>query len=401
MRTYLIVAIGGAIGTVFRAFLSSTLPSLTGTALPWPTIIINIVGSFVIGYVAMLTAADSRFAASPELRAFILVGVCGGFTTFSSFSQQTVDLIRDGRPLSALLNIGLSVAICLLSTTAGYTAATTIRGSRLAALDRPDTTLLALHDPDKAPATLELARHVMERRGGPIKVLAIDGPVLNDVEPYDLMFSPRRRAALLATRSAWHGPMAQTLNDWIGSIRREGHPAIWLDVRGDGIAAVREHARISGLAIFEHADLQQSAAQDRLRVALHHAGRPILLLPAQIGKTLGEHTAIAVRTNADLANLLNASASLRPQGAPVFALHIGQHSFEIDDANITPIVQPADRRHSHLVSQLLAMASARNADLLALIAPREREHFDDLLQHALPGADLPILIVPPTAMVNA
>ncbi|MCQ8239756.1 fluoride efflux transporter CrcB [Rhizosaccharibacter radicis] len=127
MRLYLLVAAGGATGSVLRAWVGSTMLALTGPGFPWGTILINVVGSFVIGFFGMLTASDGRFAASSEWRTFVMVGLCGGFTTFSSFSLQTLELLRDGRPWQALGNVLLSVLLCVAAAALGYGAAAAAR----------------------------------------------------------------------------------------------------------------------------------------------------------------------------------------------------------------------------------------------------------------------------------
>src|SRR5690242_15146830 len=104
MGTYLSIAAGGALGSVARYWLSVVMLRLTGPQFPWGTILINIIGSFVIAFAGALTMPGGRWPAGVEVRAFIMVGICGGFTTFSSFSLQTLDLLRDGRGGQALAN---------------------------------------------------------------------------------------------------------------------------------------------------------------------------------------------------------------------------------------------------------------------------------------------------------
>ena len=82
----------------------------------------NIIGSFVIGFVATLTGPDGRWLAPVSARQFVMVGVCGGYTTFSSFSLQTISLLHDGEALKAMGNIGASVALCLVATWLGQLA---------------------------------------------------------------------------------------------------------------------------------------------------------------------------------------------------------------------------------------------------------------------------------------
>ncbi len=119
MTSFLWVAMGSALGGMLRFGVARWTASLD-TALPWTTIAINILGSFLIGYFGALTLPGSRHAASDNLRLFVMIGVCGGFTTFSSFSLETFDLLRAGAPGRALLNAGLSVLLCVGAVALGY-----------------------------------------------------------------------------------------------------------------------------------------------------------------------------------------------------------------------------------------------------------------------------------------
>jgi fluoride exporter len=114
IQLYLAVAIGGALGTVGRYSLSGAVANAFGETFPWGTLIINITGSFVIGFFAILTGPDGRYLVGSVTRQFVMVGLCGGYTTFSSFSLQTLSLMRDGEWLSAGGNIVGSVVLCLL-----------------------------------------------------------------------------------------------------------------------------------------------------------------------------------------------------------------------------------------------------------------------------------------------
>ena len=122
-----LVALGSAIGGVARYRLALwALPF--SRDLPWGTVLINVLGSFAIGLFATLTLASGRAPAPEPARVFFMVGVCGGFTTFSSFSLQTLDLLRAGSPGRALANIGLSVALCLAAVAAGHGLAARLNG---------------------------------------------------------------------------------------------------------------------------------------------------------------------------------------------------------------------------------------------------------------------------------
>jgi fluoride exporter len=117
--SYLWVTIGSAIGGLLRyAITRWTLTVSMG--FPYGTVFINVLGSFVIGYFGTLTLQSGKFAASDNIRLFVMVGLCGGFTTFSSFSLQTFDLLRAGAWGRALTNIVLSVLLCVAAVGAGH-----------------------------------------------------------------------------------------------------------------------------------------------------------------------------------------------------------------------------------------------------------------------------------------
>jgi CrcB protein len=132
LSAYLWVAIGGALGSVARFWLGALVTELLGPQfpygpqLPWGTILINILGSFVIGFFATFTGPGGRIVVSFGARAFVMVGICGGFTTFSAFSLQTLDLVRESHWGQAAANILLSVVICLLAVWAGHALATVL-----------------------------------------------------------------------------------------------------------------------------------------------------------------------------------------------------------------------------------------------------------------------------------
>jgi CrcB protein len=126
LSTYLWVAIGGALGSMARFWLAAFVAEILGPQFPWGTILINILGSFVIGFFATFTGPGGRFVASFDTRAFVMVGICGGFTTFSAFSLQTLDLARANHWAQAGGNVLISVVICLLAVWAGHLLATAL-----------------------------------------------------------------------------------------------------------------------------------------------------------------------------------------------------------------------------------------------------------------------------------
>lgn len=101
-----------------------------GETFPWGTLTVNVAGSIIIGFVAALAAPESRLMISPNIRQFIMVGLCGGFTTFSSFSLQTLELIRNRDFGEAGGNILLSVAACMAAVAIGYIGGSALGGLR-------------------------------------------------------------------------------------------------------------------------------------------------------------------------------------------------------------------------------------------------------------------------------
>ena len=120
MLAYLWVAIGGALGSVSRFWLSGLIAGRFGETFPWGTLAINVTGSFVIGFLAALTEPEGRVMVAPAFRQFFMIGICGGYTTFSAFSLQTLNLVRDREWLYAGGNVILSVVLCLIAVWLGY-----------------------------------------------------------------------------------------------------------------------------------------------------------------------------------------------------------------------------------------------------------------------------------------
>ncbi|WP_245653976.1 fluoride efflux transporter CrcB [Novosphingobium rosa] len=122
LMTSIWIAIGGALGTLARFWLNLLVTARLGETMPWGTILINVTGSFAIGLFAAATDAHGRFPVSPDMRLFLIVGLCGGYTTFSSFSLQTITLFETGEGLRAGANVLLSVFLCLIAVWVGLNA---------------------------------------------------------------------------------------------------------------------------------------------------------------------------------------------------------------------------------------------------------------------------------------
>jgi fluoride exporter len=122
-----LIAVGGALGTLARYLISVAAVPFSHT-LPWGTILINVSGSFVIGFFGTLTLSQGRYPLPETARLFVMVGFCGGFTTFSSFSLQTLDLMRQGLLTRALINVAASVVLCVGAVAIGHALAAKLNG---------------------------------------------------------------------------------------------------------------------------------------------------------------------------------------------------------------------------------------------------------------------------------
>jgi CrcB protein len=119
---YLWVAAGGALGSVARYACAGLAVRWLGAGFPWGTLFVNVSGSFVIGVLAALITSDGRATLGPDARAFFMVGILGGFTTFSSFSLETLNLARSGALGAAAANAALSLVSCLAAVWLGFAA---------------------------------------------------------------------------------------------------------------------------------------------------------------------------------------------------------------------------------------------------------------------------------------
>ena len=122
MFSYIWISIGGAIGSVGRFWISGLVAQRFGQTFPYGTLTVNVTGSFLIGLFAALTEPDGPWLVNPSFRQFFMVGICGGYTTFSSFSLQTLALVHEGEWLRAATNSIASFALCLIAVWFGYFA---------------------------------------------------------------------------------------------------------------------------------------------------------------------------------------------------------------------------------------------------------------------------------------
>jgi len=127
VKSYFWVAVGSMVGGMSRFWVSRVVAERVGETFPWGTILINISGSFLIGVFYALTQPDGRFNTSRSFVVqFCMIGICGGYTTFSSFSLQTLNLLRDKQWLWAGGNVALSVVACMAAVWLGFILGETI-----------------------------------------------------------------------------------------------------------------------------------------------------------------------------------------------------------------------------------------------------------------------------------
>jgi len=130
MMSYIWIAIGSAIGGAARYWCTGFAARLFGETFPWGTLLVNITGSLIIGFFATLTGPDGRIFVSSTTRQFVMIGLCGGYTTFSSFSLQTLNLVQDSEWLQAGGNIVGSVVLCLFAVWLGHILAASINAMK-------------------------------------------------------------------------------------------------------------------------------------------------------------------------------------------------------------------------------------------------------------------------------
>lgn len=123
MMLYLLVGLGSLLGGMARVTVSWLCAGWSQGLLPWDLFAVNVIGSFAIGLFATLCAADGRHPASPGLQQFVIAGVCGGFTTFSVFSLETVQMLQAGHAALAIAHVLVSLAAWLLAVWAGVAVA--------------------------------------------------------------------------------------------------------------------------------------------------------------------------------------------------------------------------------------------------------------------------------------
>ena len=124
MQNYFLVAIGAAFGGTLRYWLGGVTQKILPFGFPYGTLVVNVLGSFLLGF--LIFYFDTKRLLSPGMKVMLTVGFCGGFTTFSSFSFETINLMRDSEYFLATLNVGLNIFLTLLAVFLSYYLAKTL-----------------------------------------------------------------------------------------------------------------------------------------------------------------------------------------------------------------------------------------------------------------------------------
>jgi protein CrcB len=406
MLTFLWIGVGGALGSMARAWLALAVTRITGPQFPWGTILINIVGSFIIGFFGTLTANDSRFSVPPDFRAFVMVGICGGFTTFSSFSLQTLELARDGRMIQALGNIGLSVVLCLMAVAAGHYGAEAFhRGHSSAFADRAESmdevVVAVLNRPGQAEGLLGAATRLLEiSGGGRLKALAVRVPSIAAILPSEEVLTASHEAALRAEQENWAGQLRTIVDDWSERVRGRGIHTDWIDIEGDVAEIVTDHGRRADAIVVARPAGHESEREHRcLHAALFDTECPVLVVPPGFNGLLGDVVAIAWKDDEPAARAVRAGLPILGKAGSVHILCAGapaampqvlaEHDIAAELHTVPDGEDPAAER-------LLKAAHAVGADLLVIGAFAHGEWrelvFGGVTRTMLAKADLPLLM---------
>lgn len=405
MLGYVWIGLGGALGSIARAWLAVAVARITGPQFPWGTILINITGSFVIGFFGTLTSNDSRFSVPPDLRAFVMVGICGGFTTFSSFSLQTLELARDGRMVQAAGNIGLSVAICLLAVAAGHCAAAAMhhqssRSATTGAKGMGEVVVAVLNQPEAAEGLLDAANRLLViGGGGRLIALAVRVPPVATILPSEEVLTSDREAAIQAEQQNWTGQLKVIVDTLTSRLRGRGVQIGWIDIQGDAAEIVADYGRRADAIVVARPDHANQRAHGCLHAALFQTECPVLVVPPGFARPLGNVVAIAWHKDERAAKAVRSSLPILAEAQSVHVLHAGRTAampLVLEQHNIPAELHLVPDGEGSIGERLLKSARELGADLLVCGAfshgeLRERM-FGGVTRTLLTIADIPLLM---------
>jgi protein CrcB len=399
---YLYVALGSAVGGVGRYAFGLLASRLWGDSFPWGTIIINVVGSFVIGFFGALTAPDGPVPSPPGLRIFVMVGICGGFTTFSSFSLQTLSLARDGGWLPAMGNVVLSVILCLLAVTAGHLAASRIGLSQSEASALSRSILAILDRRETANAVLAAAALVAERLGDArIEALHVRHEALEGFMATEDVMTEQRRQEIEGEADRRSADLRGIFDAW----RWTGGMREWREVVGDIARVITEAAAKADIIVIGLGpEPHRAETQRAVHAALFDARLTTVLTPPGVPVSLGRKVAIAWKPGDAINRAVEAALPflLRAEHVTVL-IETSDGGAAPDDllgtlqrAGIAADVVRFQAEGQSTGESLVARAHAAGADLLVMGAFTHGRLAESILGGAtrdvLAAADIPLLM---------
>lgn len=405
MLTYLYIALGGAIGSVGRAWVANMFVRMLGPHFPWGTIFINLSGSFVIGLFGALTTSGGRFSAHSDARAFVMIGICGGFTTFSSFSLQTLDLVREGKPGAAFANIALSLVLCLAAVTAGYTSAELInrgvpRAEVLGLKANGGVVLAVAGEPGHVPSLLSNAARLLSFWGdrATLEVLAVRTPPVAELMEADQALTHSQEAAWKASEEAWAREVRATAGRWEEQAQQAG-VAKFIETEGDIAHLAGEVGRIASVTVLG-GTREPGRTRDALHAAIFDTGRPVLIVPPEAQGEFGRVVAVAWK---DDARAPKAVLDAMPVLSKAKAVHVLRARVEhaavpaiFTEHGIAATAHAIGGRDGPVGAQILAAAQELDADLLVMGAYAHGEWREAVLggvtRYILDHASLPIFM---------
>jgi protein CrcB len=406
MLTYLWIGLGGALGSISRAWLSVAVARITGPQFPWGTILINITGSFIIGFFGTLTVTNGRFSVPPDARAFVMIGICGGLTTFSSFSLQTLELSRDGRVVQALGNVALSVVLCLLAVAAGhYGAASLHRGHREAAVPggngMGEVVVAVLDTPEKAEGLLAAATQLLTiGGGGRLTALAVRLPRMAAILPSEEVLTAEREAAFRAGQENWAGQLRTIVEEWSSRVSGLGIHADWIDTEGDAAEIVTDHGRrADAIVVARPADHATEREHHCMHAALFDTECPLLIVPPGFNGSLGQVVAVAWKNDERAVKAVRASLPILDRAEQVHVLCAGEPvemPLILREHGITAELHRVPEGEGSTGERILRAAHAVGADLLVMGAFAHGEWremvFGGVTRTMLAATDIPLLM---------
>jgi protein CrcB len=404
MIPYLWVALGSALGGVARYGFGLAAGRVWGESFPWGTIAINIIGSFVIGFFGALTVPQGPVPVSANMRIFVMVGICGGFTTFSSFSLQTFSLARDGSWLGAMANVLLSVTLCLLAVSAGQYSAARIGLFRPEARGMSHSILAILDRPQTAHPVLAAAALAAQRMGDTrITALHLRHDGLLGFMPTEDVMTQQREQEIAGAAAEKSAAMHKVFDTW----HRDTGLGEWREVVGETARVVAAEAAGADLVVIGHGDGRyQGDTRQAIHAALFDAQRATVIVPEAMPASLGRSVAVAWKPCAAADRAIDAALPLLVRAERVTILvETGEGDADaqparglqrLKDAGIRVTLHQFEAGGRAIGDALIAEAHNVQADLLVMGAYSHSRLAAFILggatRQVFAAADLPVLM---------